>query len=214
LADHLGFLAARRLRWLAHLSEKNSKEDGMTSKRRLIKGAPLLVLCLGLLLVGSAPAADSLNVRLIGELDLPSYECGVAVVGDLAYVADFDSGLRVISIADPVRPVEIGYCDTPGQAYQVAVADRFAYVADYSAGLRIISVADPADPADAGHCDTPGHAYGVAVDGDFTYVGDRDSGLRVISVADPAHPVEVGHCDTPDQAYQVAVLMALHTWRT
>ena len=173
--------------------------------------ATLFVLCVGLL-VGVSPAADSLNVRLIGGYDVPDgFALGVAVGGGYAYVACGDSvpngaqGLRVISVADPAQPVEVGYLKTPGNAYSVAVEGVFAYVVADRDGLRIISVADPANPVEVGYCDTYGLARDVAVDGDYAYVADGDSGgLRIISIADPGHPVEVGYCDTR-YAFGVAV---------
>jgi len=97
----------------------------------------VLVVCLSLLLVGVAPAADSLNVRFVGGCDTPGTGFGVTVSGDHAYVADYDAGLRVISVSDPAHPVEVGYYDTPGIALGVAVAGNYAYVADYEAGLQI-----------------------------------------------------------------------------
>jgi len=161
--------------------------------------ASVFVFCLGLLSVGAAQA-DSLNVRFIGGCTLPDYAGGVAVVGDHAYVADFNSGLRVISVADPSHPAEIGSLDTPGRALDVAVVGNHAYVADGAAGLRIVSVADPAHPVEVGYCDTPTYAQHVVALGGYAYVADNSSGLRVISVSDPAHPTEVGHCDVPGLA--------------
>ncbi len=38
----------------------------------------------------------------------------VAVVGGLAYVADYYEGLRIIDVSNPEQPVEIGALDTPG----------------------------------------------------------------------------------------------------
>ena len=122
--------------------------------------ATAFVFCLSMLLVGVTPAQDSLNCREVWYCDTPGYAYGVAVAGNYAYVADDDSGLRVISIADPAHPSEVGYCGTPGLAWGVAVAGNYAYVADEDAGLRVISIADPAHPSEVGYCDTPGYAYG------------------------------------------------------
>ena len=121
--------------------------------------------CLGLLLVGIAPANDSLNVRCIGSCDTPGAACGVALSGDYAYVADGDSGLRVISVVDPANPAEVGHCETPGNAIGVAVSGSYAYVAGLDSGLRVISIADPAHPVETGYCDTPSQALGLAVVG-------------------------------------------------
>ena len=153
-----------------------------------------LAFCLILLLVGAAQAADSLNVRLVGSCATPRRAYGVAVRDTYAYVADWSSGLRVISVTDPAHPTEIGHADlNPDSAMAVEMSGNYAYVADLSAGLRIISVADPAHPTEVGYYDTPGRAGRVAVDSSYAYVADVDSGLWVISITDPAHPFEVGH---------------------
>ena len=155
--------------------------------------ASSFVFCLVLLLVSAAQADDSLNVRLVGSCHTPGPAYGVAVQGTYAFVADFDAGLRVISVADPAHPTEVGHVDTPDSAVRVVVSGNYAYVVGVQAGLRVISVADPANPIEVGSYDTPGRALGVAVGGDYAYLVDRDSGLLVISIADPAHPTMVGH---------------------
>ena len=76
-------------------------------------GTPLFVFCLSLLLVDIAQA-DSLNVRRTGSCPTPGRAWGVAVSGSYAYVADEDSGLRVISVSDPAHPTEVGHCGTLG----------------------------------------------------------------------------------------------------
>ena len=165
----------------------------------------VFVFCLSLLLVGVAPAADSLKVRTVGHCDTPGTANGVVASGDSAYVAADTSGLRIISVVDPAHPVEVGHYDTPGEAWGVAVSGHFAYVADGDSGFRVVSVANPAHPVQVGHCATSGYAEGVAVSGKCAYVADGDSGLRVITIADSAHPAQIGHCATPAFAYGVTV---------
>ncbi len=168
---------------------------------------PVVAFCLSLLLAGVAPAADSLNVRLIGRWDsLPDYmSFGVAAQGSYAYVADNGGGLRVISVADPAHPTEVGHCDIPGaHADGVAVVGDLVYVTDGDSGLLVISVTDPAHPSRVGRCATPAYAREVVVVGDHAFVA-HDSGLSVVSVTDPAHPSEVGRYDTRYGAFGVAV---------
>lgn len=66
--------------------------------------------------------------------------------GDLALVADWDKGLRVIDVSEPSLPVEVGFLDTPGFARDVAVSGGLAVVADYDAGLRVIDISEPSAP--------------------------------------------------------------------
>jgi hypothetical protein len=163
---------------------------------------PVAGFCL--FLAGVAPAADSLNVRLIGYFDTPGAAWDVAVIGEIAYVAE-TGALRVISVADPAHPVEVGHCDLTGRARGVAVVGNLAYVADCDSHVRVISVADPTHPVEVGYCGTPDYAIAIVVMGDYAYVADAGSGLRVISIADSSHPVEVGYCDMPHWAYNIVV---------
>jgi hypothetical protein len=161
------------------------------------------VLFLVLLLVSATQAADSLNVRMIGSCDTPAPAHGVAVRGDYAFVADWSSGLRVISVADPAHPIEVGHADVPDSAVAVAVSGNYAYVVGMQAGLRVISVADPTNPTEVGYYDPPGLTTSVAVNGNYAYVADVDSGLWVISISDPAHPTKVGRWQSPYMAFGI-----------
>ena len=125
----------------------------------------------------------------IGALD--GEPCGLAVAGQIVYVADALAGLRVIDASNPAAPVQVGVLATTGEARDVAVAGSVAYVADGFSGLRIIDVSDPSAPVEVGIVDTPDDAIAVAVAGDFAYVADGAS-LRVIDVSNPSAPRQVG----------------------
>jgi hypothetical protein len=49
----------------------------------------------------------------VGALDTSDIARDVEVVGDIAYVTDHISELRVIDVSNPASPVEIGALDTP-----------------------------------------------------------------------------------------------------
>ena len=130
----------------------------------------------------------------------------IAVSGDYAYVADGESGLRIVNVANPAAPFEVGFYDTSGWAEGVAVVGDYAYVADAESGLRIVNVTNPVAPIEAGFYDTPDWAMNVAVVGGYAFIADDGSGLRIVDISNPAAPVEVGFYDTPWQANDVAVV--------
>jgi hypothetical protein len=141
---------------------------------------------------------------LVGAYDTPDLAFGVAVSGDLAFVADRVSGLQIINFANPASPSLSGTYDTPGVALGVAVAGDLAFVADYSGGLRIVNITNPAIPTLVGTY-ALGSAYYVAVAGDLAFVADGLAGLRIINITNPAIPTLVGTYDTPGLALGVAV---------
>jgi hypothetical protein len=165
-----------------------------------------VVLAIGWLLVGLAPAADSLNVRLVGSCSMPGVY-GVGVAGDCVYAADGgqlepDTGgaLRVVDVSDPHAPAQVGYCNLSGFALNVAVVGNLAYVAAYD-GLHIIDVSDHQNPREVGHCMDVAMTFGVEVAGDYAYVGfgnpDYATLMGVVSVSDSLNPQRVGYCGAP-----------------
>ena len=152
------------------------------------------LLAIGLFLSAGPAHADSLYVRLVGQLDMPQTAHSVDAARDLVYIANVDT-LRVASVADPTHPVEIGHLGALDFARGVAEIEGYVYVADCDASLRIISVADPAHPVEVGRCPIPDRGASIVVSGDYAFVGHL-SGVRVISIVDPAHPTEVAHCQT------------------
>jgi hypothetical protein len=158
--------------------------------------APLSVFLLIGLLVGLAPAVDSLNVRLIGFRHTSNMARGVDVGGNYACIADNYAGLRVIDVSDPTAPSEVGHYDNPGATVSLAViATEYVYLPDSASGLHVITLADPANPTEVGFLSTPDIVGGMAVSGQYACAADGGEVL-VVSVADPASPSIVATCDT------------------
>ena len=153
------------------------------------------------ILLGTTASA----LTLVGALDTPGEASDVEVVGNLVYVADSSSGLRVIDVSDPASPIELGAIDTQN-AHSVDVAGTLAYVADTWPGLRVIDISNPASPTELGAFVTAADAFGVEVVGTLAYVAAGSSGLRVIDVSNPSALTELGAIDTPANAQGVAVM--------
>jgi hypothetical protein len=77
-------------------------------------GTTVLGLCLSLLLVGMAPAADSLNVRFVGNSPFgPSSAVALDSVRDLAFVGS-GGGIYVLDVSVPASPVKLSEIGTRG----------------------------------------------------------------------------------------------------
>ena len=155
---------------------------------------------------GSIGRRSTVNPTFKGSYDTPGFAHEVALSGNYAYVADWDSGLQIIDVSDPSNPTFKGSYDTPLLAYGVALSGNYAYVADEDSGLRIIDISDPANPTFKGAYNTPGSSRGVALSGNYAYLADDHyGGLQVIDISDPSNPIFIGSYDTPDTALGVAI---------
>ncbi len=74
---------------------------------------------------------------IIGSYDTPYRAYDVEIVGNLAYIADGNSGIQVIDISNPSAPTFKEWYGTPGHGYGVKIVGDLVYVADGSAGLSI-----------------------------------------------------------------------------
>ncbi|MFN6158367.1 MAG: DUF4347 domain-containing protein [Dolichospermum sp.] len=163
--------------------------------------------------------ADTLNTYqgvfappLVGNYNTSGLAFGVQVVGNYAYVIDYDpvlqidSGLQIIDISNPAAPTLVGNYDTSGSARGVQVVGNYAYVADGYLGLQIIDISNPTTPTLKGNYDTSEFAWGVQVVGNYAYVADHYSGLQIIDISNPAAPTLVGNYDTSGVALGVQVV--------
>jgi hypothetical protein len=126
----------------------------------------------------------------------------VAVVGDYVYVADGESGLRIINALKPAGV----YAPHPGRVQGVAVAGDYAYVPSQGRGLGIVDVSDPTAPTGVAfsHTEQWRWASYVAVAGNHAYVG-TETELRIVDVSDPQAPTEVGYYPFGEYIKAVAV---------
>ena len=98
---------------------------------------------------------DAGNARAtIGSVDTPGRAGKITIEGQTAYLADFQTGLQIIDISNPLVPEIIGAVDTPGYAEDVAVQGDRAYIADGARGLQVIDISDPTSPWIMGSADT------------------------------------------------------------
>jgi hypothetical protein len=132
----------------------------------------------------------------IGALALDDFVVDLAIAGDFAYVATWESGLTIVDLADPANPRAVGTFTSPGSVENVTVREELAYVTGGGEnGLLVIDVADPSALRPAGALPMMS-AGAVAVANGYAYVPVWVEGLRVVDVQDPANPVEVGALDS------------------
>jgi parallel beta-helix repeat protein len=139
------------------------------------------------------------------SLPLTSDVQGIAVVGNLALVADGAGGLYVVDISNLASPTVLGVEDSYGFAEKVVVSGSYAYVADGPAGLKVVSFADPSHPAEVGSVYSLDYAFDVAVSGNFAYIAAGGAGLLIAGIANPSHPTETSMLGTAGYAYGLSL---------
>ncbi|MFZ2540785.1 MAG: hypothetical protein WAW75_03305 [Gallionella sp.] len=127
------------------------------------------------------------------------------IAGDIAYVADWFSGLHLYDISTPSRPRLLSSFHTPGSAKGVVVRDGIAFVADDDHGLQVIDVRDPLHPAHIASLATSGLAYTPKLSGNLLYLASHRGGFQIIDVSDATAPKLVANINTPGKAWSLEV---------
>lgn len=136
-------------------------------------------------LVYGQPAEAQVRNAIVSTLFTEGVALGIEVHDTLAYVADGEAGLAILSVADSLAPCYVSQLDLPGYAEGVTVLDGFAYVAASTSGLYIVDVRDPAAPALTDSLDLAGTSYDVTSRGIHIYVASGAAGLTILCACRP-----------------------------
>ncbi len=158
---------------------------------------------------------DPQSPSLLGSCSVPGRLCDIAVDGDYAYLAAYQSGgLQVVNIADPNNPQVVGGCDTPGYAKRVFVSGNLAYIADYFYGLQIIDISDPTAPEIVGNYRTNDYVVDMAVVDNMAFIlyttciqGESycNGGIQMLNVSYSPSPIFIE--DYPTQGKPQAIFI-------
>jgi hypothetical protein len=147
-----------------------------------------------------AAISNPYSPEVVGAVDTPDLAEDVALIGNLACIADFRSGLQLVDVTDPASPSLLGHFDTPGYAVSVKSLGAYAYVADSQSGVEIVDISDPSSPTLEGSLDTPGSAKDLFLDYPHVYIADDSYGFEIMDVSHPATPIFTFFLDTPGTA--------------
>ncbi len=177
-----------------------------------------------------APLAEprAFGLRLLGEFAGTAADpwrahglpVNVRVADEVAYVADYADGLRLVDVRDPAALRELGHVPTrsgnPDEIWNdvklvTAGARRYALVASSVVGVEVVDVTDPRAPvavARLGERERNVHTLSVA--GTHAYLAASEQGLEIWDVADPVHAIQRGAWIHPSMASLTAYLHDLY----
>jgi hypothetical protein len=129
-----------------------------------------------------APAlVGSLNYT--GALGLPADARDVALQGNFAFVADFNSNLTSVDITNPAQPIYVASAGVSSTAFleDVVISGNFAFGADalFGGGVPIVNIGNPSVlqalsvltfPSGDSRGFKEAHATGIAVDAAYIYL--------------------------------------------
>ena len=146
----------------------------------------------------SAPVRDTFVLGADMAMD-------ICIDDGKAYVANEQSGLKILDVSDPRNPTTLGSFDSAfgGKPFTTSVVarDSFAFVDWYGLPLyRVMDVADPTRPLLLGGVDVFSYPEAMVLRDSFVYVAEINR-FQVVNVARPREPTLVGSCVSTDGVY-------------
>lgn len=129
----------------------------------------------------------------------------MALDGDLAYVADWFSGVHVYDISNPKSLKHVANFHTPGSAKGTLVKDHYLFVGDDDQGLQVVDISDLANIRAVAHLPSTGLAYTMKRQGDVLFLADHRGGFDIIDIKNPEKPELLSRYKTPGKSWAVAV---------
>ena len=130
-------------------------------------------------LIGSTPTSEAV---------------AVTVVDSVAYVSDWDTGLRTYDVSGDT-PIQIDLDSTLGGPYQLAARDNILFVASYFAGLEIFDISNPVQPSPLGNLGLGRRVY-LTLSDSYVIVAAHDS-LMIVDAQNPLAPALAGSMQLP-----------------
>ncbi len=133
-------------------------------------------------------------------------------VGDIAYLAEGDSGISILDVSSDGGSSEYNFPElsrlpfTTGSAHDIKVKGGYAFVAGGMRGLMVIDVSDPAAPALTKELSlgdpTFVRAQQLAISNDTAYIAAMAK-IVLVDISDPMNPSIIASGDAADQALAV-----------
>lgn len=182
-----------------------SLELGSGSDSIVVDGNDAFVVGSPYLTVVNVANPNSLGIRSV--LNIPgSMGRDVVIMGQKAFVASYDGGMRIVDITIPIFPTEIGSYITPGLVRKMVVSDGYAYtMKGYSGGLFTINITDPTHISLVGTPVPVRGVYELSLRDNFIWAAS-DEGLLALDITNREQPVMASVYDTGAVAYAVHVM--------
>ncbi len=141
---------------------------------------------------------DPVNPTLSGRIALASMVRGLALSGTKMYVADYDSDLCIVNIADAMNPAFVTQVKMTSHTTAATARDNHLFLAN-GEPIKILDISNINNPIEIGSCPSNGFARQIQVVGDYAFVAN------IFDISTLQAPIPVGYHKTSYAVCDIAV---------
>lgn len=129
----------------------------------------------------------------LGQIDFDGHDgMDLEVADSVAYIAQYDSGLRLINVADPAHPTELALFNRKLSFNSVVFKDNLAFAGFADGGLWVLDFWAAEGPELLSSYSGIEQESDMLQQGNRLFVTDKNVGLRILDISDPLHIRELG----------------------
>ena len=144
--------------------------------------------------------------KIVGKLKTSAYAQDVVVKDTLAYVAQGEGGLEIISVANHTVPMLITNLTEGCRGYssKILLADTIVYIASGIFGITVVDVSDPFQPCTTINNRSINPGKDFCIYKNFLFTAVSEEGVLISEISYPSQPDPRGTMITPGYAQGVA----------
>ena len=135
---------------------------------------------------------EKFELNQIGSIDESGSLRSTIVIGNYAYLADSDFGLRILDITDKTNPVVVGQYKDDGITFDLQIVGNYAYLTNGFEGLIIVNISDPSHPEKISDYKDGNSYFYIIAEGNRAYVSSSDNTIQIIDISSPNNPTLIG----------------------
>ncbi|MCK6623400.1 MAG: T9SS type A sorting domain-containing protein, partial [Calditrichia bacterium] len=131
--------------------------------------------------------SNPFNPIVLGSVWLNMWPVDIDAENNYVYVANSDSGLRIIDVSTPASPFIVStFKPANDRCKRVKVKNSYAYVVYvFSNSLEIIDASNPSSPSLAGQVNITNPASAIFIQDHYLYVAENGVGIKIFDITDP-----------------------------
>jgi len=144
--------------------------------------------------------SDFENPVVLDELAMPlPYQ--VNVIGDIAYLMNFDGLLYSIDISNPSDLQIISWYDFEEVTLSLFVKEEFLFAGHKSGGFTICNISDPSNLTmiSSYSSTASGSGCNIWIEGNTAFIVEREDGLDIVNITDLEHPTLISQYNSGEQ---------------
>ncbi len=119
---------------------------------------------------------------LYGTNNTSGYSMGIAVKDNIAYITQYNEGIKLIDISDLTSPKYLKSINEGSIVETIKIRDNYLFCSD--SGLKIYDISDAKNPIEINYLDVNTRSYKFEVIGNTVYLASGKNGLTIIDISD------------------------------